>query len=288
MEMATYGINNSDAIASYVQTIYEMATLAARDRDFMTNLVEVFNDNRGTAIRSRSEYGTATYKQISDSDDLVSETFTPSVQNSLTPYMYGDQFMLTDQRIRNDPFNLQRDAARELGEGAAKHVNKSLIAQFSSLTAGTIGSNGGTLTVSDLLQAVATLQMQNARPPYYGVIQYGHQYHLGTVLAPGGGVSQTNAPELQNAFARNAYLGNLFGVMWFATNDITSGTAAIGAVFSREAIAFDLRVPFRIEPDRDASYGGGAWELDATMTYAAGVWRPDWGVALRGTSVLPT
>lgn len=282
----SYGVNISDNIGSYVATIYEAALLAARDRNFMTGLVTTWADESGTATRSRSEYGTVEYQQITDSDDLVSQVFTPSVQNSLSPYLYAAQFMLTDRRLRADPFTLQRDAALELGEGAGKHIQKALISAFSSFTGGTVGSAGGTLAVTDLLKGVAYLQQQNARPPYYGVIQYGHQYHFGTVLAPGGGVSMTNVPELQNRFAQTSYLGNLYGVMWFATNDIDSGTAATGAVFSREALGFDLRKAYGIGYQRDESYGGGAWELNATMDYGAGVWRPKWGVKLIGTSVL--
>jgi len=49
-----------------------------------------------------------------------------------------------------------------------------------------------------------------------------------------------------------------------------------GAVFTRDALAFDLRRGLRIEPDRDPS---ARWsELNATMVYAHGVWRPTHGI----------
>ena len=44
------------------------------------------------------------------------------------------------------------------------------------------------------------------------------------------------------------------------------------------AIAYDLRRDVRLEPERDASKR--AWELNLTMMYAHGVWRPLWGVQI--------
>lgn len=281
------GINTSGNIGSYVQTIFEAATLVARDRNFMTGLVETWFDERSTATRSRSEYGSVSYNTITDSDDLASQTFTPSVQESLTPALYGAQFLITDQRVRSDPFQVQREAARELGEGAGKQVNIHLCSKFSSFTGGTVGSAGGTVTAGNLFAAVAKLRQQNAPGPYFGVLQEGQWYHVGTVLIPGGGVSMTNAPELQNLVTNQYFAGYAMGVYWFTTNDITSGTAAVGAVFSREALGYDERKAFGIEYQRDASKGGGAWELNATLEYAYGVWRPLFGVQVVATSVVP-
>ena len=58
----------------------------------------------------------------------------------------------------------------------------------------------------------------------------------------------------------------------------------VGGMFSRDALGLDLRQPFRIEPQRDASRGGGGWELNATIEFAAGVYRPTFGCNLVGTS----
>lgn len=59
----------------------------------------------------------------------------------------------------------------------------------------------------------------------------------------------------------------------------TEGTAsAIGAVMTRDAIAFDIRRGFRLETDRDAS--ARLTELVASMVYASGNWRADHGVKI--------
>lgn len=60
---------------------------------------------------------------------------------------------------------------------------------------------------------------------------------------------------------------------------------ATGAIFNREALALDLRRSLRIEPERDASRRHT--ELNATMVYAVGQWRSDWGVQIQSLATAP-
>jgi hypothetical protein len=282
-----YGDNIVGNISRYVQEINEMAVLVARDTNFVTGLVTVFTDNAGTAARNRSEYGTATFNQITDSDDLTSQAFTPSVVNTLTPSFFGAQFFITDRRLRSDPMNAQSDAARELGEAAAKKVQVDVLSAMASFTGGTVGTAGGTLTWGNIYKGVAALKQQNPRGRFIGILGNGQWYHLGTVTVPAG--AQTNAPALQDTIAAQYFVGRIFGVDWYVSNDVSGalGTAAKGGVFTQEAIGFDERLPFGINPERDESRGGGGWELNATMEYASGIWRPKFGVTILGTDVLP-
>jgi hypothetical protein len=280
-----YGQNVVGDISTYIQTIYEMANIVARDNNFATSLVTNFNDNAGTAARTRSEYGTVNFAQITDADDLASQVFKPTTDSTITPAFFGAQFFLTDRRMRSDAMQVMREASNELGYGAAKHVQLALLGNFSSLTGGTAGSAGGTATWATLFKAVSLLRQQNAPGPYYGVLHEGHWFHLGTAVIPAG--AQTNGVEMQNSVLANYFVGRFFGVDWFVTNDIASGTAAVGGVFSREAMGYDQRKNFGIEAQRDSSRGGGGFELNATMEYAEGVWRPKFGSQIIGTTVIP-
>lgn len=283
-----YGPTIAADIAAYITNIYEMATLVAREQNFATGLVLGFNDdNSGTAARQRSEYGTVTFNQITDADELSAQAFTPAKQESITPAFFGAQFFLTDRRIRTDLFQLQRDAAMELGAGAGKHVQNAIFGDFASFTGGTVGSAGGTATWANLAKAKALLKRQKAPEPYVAVLEEGQYWHMGTPVVPQGGVSQANSPYLQDEFVRRYYVGNVFGIDIFTTSDITTGTAAVGGVFARPALGFDERKAFGVEYQRDASRGGGGWELNATMDYGHGVWRPLWGVQFVATTVIP-
>ena len=271
-------------IASYVKQIEQEASKVARNNNIMAALVRSFNDLSGTALRARSEYGTASFNQISDSDDLTSQTFTPSVQNTLTPYEFGAQFFITDTRLRNDPFNMASEARDELGMAFAQKVELDLLATFSSFTGGTVTS-AGNLTWGMLLAAYSRLRMVANRSDAVAVLSPYQWHSLGTAIAPAAGVSQTNAPALQDALLRNYWVGNYGGLQIYVTSNLSAGTVTAG-VFVPDAAALDVRVPFTIEPERDASRRG--YELNATGTYAAGVWRPRFGVQLISASTAPT
>lgn len=67
---------------------------------------------------------------------------------------------------------------------------------------------------------------------------------------------------------------------------VTQGSNyARAGIYSRDALAFDLRRGIRIEPERDASRRG--IELNATAVYAAGEWRHDRGVILKSDASAP-
>lgn len=285
--MPTYGSNIVADVSTYIQTIYELADKTARDRNFITALVRTFDDNAGTAIRTRSEYGTVSFVSMTDADDLASQVLKPTTQQSLTPVFYGAQTFITDRRRRSDPHAVLADTGMEIGEAAGKHIQINVLSNFSSFTAGTVGSAGGTLTWGNLYAAVAQLRQSNAPEPYFGVLGNGQYYHIGTATIPGG--NQTNAPVLQDSVTMRYFVGRWFGVDWYVTNDVSGngGTAAYGGVFSRNALAYDERLAFGIRPQRDESRGGGGIELNSTMEYGHGVWRPAFGCAILGTDVIP-
>lgn len=274
-------LNIADDIKSYVQTIYDGATLVARENMVLPLLVQTWGDRSGTAIRSRSEYGTATVRQVTDADDLTSQAVTPSVSNSLTPYEYGAQAFVTDTLIETDPFQARSDISMELGLAFAQAVQTKIAAQFSSLTGGTVGSAGGTITWAQVMEAKAYLRQQMAPEPHALILHPGQWYHLGTA-AP---VANTASTDLGNAVLQRFFIGQVLGLQVYLCNDITAGTAAYGAAFSAPAIGYDVRRAYRLEPERDASRRG--WELNASSLYAAGVWRPKWGVQIIATSNMP-
>jgi hypothetical protein len=90
--------------------------------------------------------------------------------------------------------------------------------------------------------------------------------------------------DFMNDLYKGIYVGSAGGVDFGIDANITSGTAAVGGMFARQAIAYDERRGFRIETQRDASRGGGGFELDATIIYGVGIQRATFGVQLLGTS----
>lgn len=100
-------------------------------------------------------------------------------------------------------------------------------------------------------------------------------------------------------FDGGPFAGQHFTAIQVTSQAFTGGTApagavvittpgagyAVGALFNREAMALDLRRSLRLEPERDASR---RWtELNATMVYAVGQWRSDWGVQIQSLATAP-
>ena len=281
-------LNTAANISSFVNDVFEDALFVARDNELMTSLITVFNDRTGSASRKNQEYGTATMNTVGESDDLASQTLTPTALSTLTPIEVGAQFFVTDYREESDLFVARLDAAIELGRSMAQRIETHILGNFSSLTGGTVGTAGNSMTWGLFYAALTNLKIQNAPAPYYCVLTPAQWHDLGTAVLPAGGVSQTNAPALQNEAALKFWVGRVGGVEIFVTNNISIDASddATGAMFSRPSLALDIRRAPRLEPERDASRRG--LELNISAVYAHGVWRPDFGVQIVSDSATPT
>lgn len=282
-------INTQSDISSYMQTIYEDAMFIAREMSVMPSLVLTFDNETDEArTRTRSEYGSATVTAIGETDDLSGQAFTPAGAEVLTPAEAGAQFPITDKRRSADPFGVMDDASRELGMATAKKINSDLLGDLASLTGGTVGSAGTTITWGHFFAALAQAEVatKNTAPGYFCVLHTYQWHQLAKSVAASATV--TNAPNFQDQVMRSWYVGTVGPVDIHVTTDLTidGSDDATGGMFAREAIAYDERRPLRLEPERDASRR--LWELNATTVYAHGVWRPSFGIQMVFDAAVPS
>jgi hypothetical protein len=270
-------LNPESDISTFVNTVFEAALLTARDNVFMPSVVRNFTDRTGLAVRQNSQYGWATMNQVGETDDLVGQAFTPSSIATLTPVEFGAQYFLTDSRVESDPFAVRADAAADLGGAMATKIQTSLMGHFNAFTGGTIGTTGSVCTWGYVMAMESLLRKQMAPYPYALVLSPAQWYQLAKAASVASS-SATNAAESLKEAVNSAYFVKQFGgVSIFVSTDVeTSGTDAYAGMFSRDALAFDLRRAPRMEPERDASRRG--IELNLTAVFAHGVWRPTWGV----------
>jgi hypothetical protein len=271
------------SISGLVADIYEGALLKIREMAVMPPLVHVFDDQSGMAVRKDAAYTGGTVQDLAETDDMSAQTFTPADAQSLTPALRGAQYFITDLRIASDPFGVQRDASNDLGDMMAEKIDTLLAVDMASMTGGTVGSAGGTISWQNIFAASATLRGLKLPGPYTCVMRPEHWYYLTTVTSP---PEITKSPNLLNAFAADWYVGSAFGIDFWIDANITAGTAAVGGMFKRDALGFDSRRAMRIEVQRDASRGGGGYELNMTAVFAHGIWRPTQGIKLVGTSTI--
>lgn len=277
-------LNTFADISSYVNNMLEDSLLVARENGVMPALVTTFSMT-GSNPRKVYEYNESTVNDVSEADDFSSQAFTPSLLSTLTPSEVGQQYFITDQRIATDWSNARNDAVQDMGLGMAKKIDTDLVGGFSSFTGGTVQPTLN-MTWGAFLAAITTLRAQYAPQPYVFVC-HPYQWHsLGTALAANQTV--TNSPMLQDEFVRNWFVGNCYGVDCFVDGNITDGTAAgatTAGMFSRAALALDIRRAPRLEIERDASRRG--YEFNMSAVYAHGVWRPKFGVQINTSGSVP-
>jgi len=277
-------INTSGSISTYLSNIYEAALLTAREQSIMSRLVTVWGDGQGMNGRAISTYSGGTFGAIAETAEASAQAFTPSTSGTLTPSVYAAAYQLSDMRVASDPFGVTADAGRDLGQLYAVGVDTNLCgtAIFSNLTAGTVGA-----TVTALLwstgvnKASARIRAQKAPGPYACVLAPAQWYDLS---------SSATIPALLQSQDLMAEFGQFYQATWSGINFYvdanitdTSGTV-IGAMFNVQSIGLDIRRGFRIEPQRDASVGGGLTELNASAVYAYGLYRPAFGCTMSGAS----
>lgn len=271
------------SISGLVQNIVDGALLVASETTVMTNLVNVMTDQSSLAPRVFSSYTGGTVVSLAEISDLSAQTFTPAAAGTITPGIIALQYYLTDGRIASDPFGAQRDASADLGRAFGVKVDGDLVGNFSSFTGGTVGTAGGTLTWTNILRASAYLRT-NYAPGEYNCVLHPVQWHY-LVSAASGVPTLMQSPMWMDSLAGAFYQGSYAGINFFVDGNITSGTAAVGGMFNPDAMVYDQRKQFGIEVQRDASRGGGGFELNATIWYGEGIYRATFGAQLIGTSV---
>lgn len=270
-------LNPSSDISAFLGTIFDGVLLVARDNNFMPSVVRTFSDRTGLQTRQNSQYGGATMNQITETDDLTSQAFTPASIATLTPVEFGAQYFLTDSRVESDPFSVATDAATDLGQAMATKVETSLMSHFDEFTAGTIGAAGSTCTWSYVMAMESVLKTNYAPYPYVLVLSPAQWFPLAKAASVASSVATNAADSLKEAVNSMFFVKQFGAVSIFVSNNVeTTSTNSYAGMFSRDALGFDLRRAPRLEYERDASRRGT--ELNLTSVFAHGVWRPKFGV----------
>ena len=158
----TAGMNLWSDVSAIANAVQENALFAITDSALMPNLISVRGDVAGMNPRKLYGYNAGAMKQLAETDDLASSTITPSLLATLTPYEYGDQYFISDQRARSEaPEDIIRDGASALAFAAVAEVEADLVGDMASLTGGTIGAAGTAITWGYVAAAIARARNAN-------------------------------------------------------------------------------------------------------------------------------
>jgi hypothetical protein len=279
-------------LSGIAQNIQDHAIFVVRELGTMQGLVTMFTDASGGNPRTGYKYNQGVAKVVGDGDDLTSDAFTPSADQTLTPFEIAEQFFISDLRAESQaPESIIRDGALELGYAGLDKVESDLVSDMASLTGGTIGTAGSVITWGYVSAAIAVARNVNksANKPLSCVLHGYQAAVLAKTASVAGATSIAQAPQFTDEVTKNG-LKKVFTFMGvpiyqvFAAPD--SGDDFTGGVFPKEALAIDWRRAIRIRPQRDESRRGAEFNMSAV--YAHGVWRPTRGVKMIFDATAPT
>lgn len=284
----TTGISQVSSLNSLFANIYEDTVFAIHEQTIATRLCKFYTNGQGLQTRNLATFPTITPATVAEGDDISNPTvFGKTSLTTLTPAEIGAQAIITDSmRETYSQEDIRAGATQELSQGAADKIDGDVLASIASFTGGSVGATGSTMIWGYLFAAQSILRAAGVPRPYYAVLDPYQWHDLAKVAMVSATV--TNAPAFQDEVMRNFYVSNVAGLdgIYVSSNVKAVGSDAFGAVFNPWALAFDLRRPIRIEPERDASKR--AWELNMSALYATGVWRPLWGVMVVSDITAPT
>jgi len=287
----TVGASLWSDVSSISNAMLEGATHQIRETYLMQNFVTVYTDMTGANPRKLHEYNKLTAQEVAETDDLVSQKFTPSLLATLTPVEVAVPYEVSDLRRDSDvPENIIRDGALELAYACGDKFEADLVGDMDSLTGGTIGAAGTAITWGYMAAAIAQARNANksANAPLVAVI-HGYQAAVLAKSASIAGATVAVATATQDSVTKQGMVQafTFLGVpIYQVFADPDSSDDFTGGVFPKPAIAIDWRRPLRIEAERKATKRGTTFV--ASAVYAHGVIRPTLGINMTFDASAPT
>jgi hypothetical protein len=274
-------------IAALIEDIYEGAYFTLRANNALVRTVTVFSENRGMAPRKATLYSAANVRPFGEGDSVTATAFNRTALSTLTPSRYADQVILTDQRIATDPQDVRVDVALEMGAAFAEFVDAKIASNFADLTGGSFGALDSALTWAHVLRARALLHNAKVPAPYFCAL-HPYQWLRLVESAALSGTELQQAPAFQDALVSTYFVASLIGGVTFVVTPsiAVEDDNAVGAMYSPLALAYDERRAFNMRPQRNEARE--ALELNFSLWFAHGVWRPSMGVKLIGLATLPS
>lgn len=271
-------------VSQYIDDIREGALMYAQHNTFMPSLVEFFNDQDGWQARETTQYEEGTVDDnLGELEDLTPQEFNRALLARIAVKEIGKQIVLSRRRLRTDPESVLTDASVSVGYEMGKKVELDLMGEFGNFTGGLVNKANAALVWQDLYNGRSELERTSIPGPYNVVLHSLQWLDLATAAnIAATGTSTTSQPVLQirDTIQSQYYVGSVNDMNIFVSGlvPVDANDDALGGIFTRDAIAWDLRQGLLLEPDNDPSLR--AVELNWTMVYAHGIWQPTHGVKL--------
>ncbi len=274
-------------LASAQRIVIEQARYTAEHNAPMLQLVEKFKLAEGVKQIDIPKVGQFTAQSVGDGVDITDEQDIGMTITTLTTSEVGMKIILTDKLVRQMQEDTMKIVGRQAGDAMARKKDNDLTALFGSLNGGTdLGAAGRDMEVGNYSVLINFMRAASAPKPWqvvhhpgaltaFAVSTYGFagDSRGGIPAASAGGLM--GATKLGESIMKDFYSFSVSGVPAFHDGNLTVDALddAVGAVFSRSALAYAESIEYRQEIERDASLRAnelvwvsdyGVFELDDT------------------------
>jgi len=255
----------------------------ARPNTVVADLVqrEFLNAGQGK-VWEQTQLPTTTAASVAEGDDISAAARTPTTTASITVGEVGLSTEVTDLALETAVVSDLAVWARSSGRAIAQKVDGDLCALFAGLNSsgsGEVGTSGSDLTIADFIEAIYTIELNNAPGQMVCVLHPVQKMDLFNALTSTSNNAAvfTNLHELvregrlPQGVSSNGFWGVFCGVPIYVTTEVdaaNSGADRAGAMFVPEAMTLVQLRPLRVEYQRDAS--ARSTEVVATIAYGVG------------------
>lgn len=248
------------------------------------NLIEHFTLGKGEKQLTVPRAGQVTAQSLTDGVDMVDEADIGITTTDLTTSEVGLKFIVTDKLVRQFNEDVFKVMGKQGGDGIARKKDTDVIALFDGFST-EAGASSEVITFALWAACRAILQNAKAPLPISCVL---HPYTVGVLSQSVGrqSVATTAIPHgLTEDLIRDFWSLNIDGVPVFHDGNITSGVAAKGAMFSKEALCIIESLAPTAERERDASRR--ATELNMVTDYGVFELMDDYGIEMQYAASTP-
>jgi len=194
--------------------------------------------------------GTFGVKEMSSGAEATDANLTDieTTANDMTVLRRGIRAQITDLAAYGNNDQLMTNAGMQLGNDVAKHFDEEVCGHFDSFS-NAVGTSTNGLKFLDIMNAVATLEANDAARPYSAVLHpqqvyggFGLSNEFGSTAVEGSNAAfngLAGSGGVADQFMGAGFVTSIAGINFYTSTSVPNGSDATekkGAIFSRTAL----------------------------------------------------